>query len=147
MLLQVSFYVYRIKSKKKIIQKNFYCRKIFAANFTQNFRLKQHYYNKEFWNTIKSEEIISVKKTKNQIHGNTVKAHTQNTVVILRILAETNVYKTLKFRWPLLLTVLKCINTTSLISKLGTNLPFPFSVVLLLVLPSNFIVSVVKSSR
>ena len=49
--------------------------------------------NKEFWSTIKSGEIISVKKTKNQIHGNIVKAHTQNTyfetVVILLILVET----------------------------------------------------------
>ena len=59
----------------------------------------------------------------------------------------TNVYKTLDFCWKLLLTTLQCINTTSVISKWGAFSPCSFFIILLLVLPSNFIVSGVKSSR
>ena len=47
----------------------------------------------------------------------------------------------------LLLTILQCTNTTSVIPNYGTFSPFPFLVTLHLVLPSNFIVSGVKSSR
>ena len=61
-------------------------------------------------------------------------------------LLGTNVYKTLESCWQLLLTVLQCTNTTSVISKWGTFSPFSSLVILLLVLPSNYIVSGVKSS-
>ena len=62
-------------------------------------------------------------------------------------LLGTNVYKTLEFCWQLLLRTLKCIYTASEIPKRGTFSPFLSSVILLLVLPSNFIVSGVKSWR
>ena len=46
-----------------------------------------------------------------------------------------------------MLTILQLTNTTSVISKRGTFSPLSSLVILLLVLPSNFIVSEVKSSR
>ena len=58
-----------------------------------------------------------------------------------------NVYKTLEFCWWLLMKVIQWTNNTSVISKEGTFSPFSFFVILLLVLPSNFIVLGVKSSR
>ena len=57
-----------------------------------------------------------------------------------------SIYKTLEF-FRLLLTILQFSNVTSVISKLGTFSPFSFLVILLLVVPSNFIVSGVKSLR
>ena len=61
-------------------------------------------------------------------------------------MTETNVYKTLEFCWQLLVTTLQCINSASVISKLGTFLPFLSFIILPLMLPSNFSVSGVKSS-
>ena len=62
-------------------------------------------------------------------------------------LLGTNAYKTLESCWYFLLTILECVNTTSAISKWGTFSPFLSLVILLLVIPSNFTVSGVKSSR
>ena len=46
-----------------------------------------------------------------------------------------------------MLTILQCIDTTSVISKWGAFLPFPSLFILLLVLSSNVIVSDVESLR
>ena len=62
-------------------------------------------------------------------------------------LLGTNVYKTLEFSWSSLLPILQCINITCVISKWGTFSSFSSLVILLLVLPSNFVVSGVTSSR
>ena len=59
----------------------------------------------------------------------------------------TNVYKTLASCWWSLLAILQWTNTTSVISKWGPLSPFLSLVILFSVLPSNFIVSGVKSSR
>ena len=61
-------------------------------------------------------------------------------------LLGTNIYNTLELFWELLLKILQCTNTTSVISKRGTFLPFSSLVILLLVLLSNLIISVHKSS-
>ena len=62
-------------------------------------------------------------------------------------LLGTNIYKALEFHSQLSWTLLQCTNTTSVISKLGKFSPSLFLVILLLVLPSNFIVSGVKSLK
>ena len=56
-------------------------------------------------------------------------------------LLGTNVFKTLKSCWWSLLTILKSIDNTSATYKWGTFPPFSSLVILLLVLPSNFVVS------
>ena len=63
------------------------------------------------------------------------------------ILFETNVYKILQSCWQSLLIIPQWANTTSVISKWSTFWPLLFSVILFSVLPSNYIVSGVKSSR
>ena len=59
----------------------------------------------------------------------------------------TNVYKTLESCWQSLLTVIQRTNTTFVISRCGTFSPFLSLVISFSGLPSNFIVSVVKSAR
>ena len=46
-----------------------------------------------------------------------------------------------------MLATLQCINTISVISKWGKFSPFSYLVILLLVLPSNYMVSGVENSR
>ena len=60
-------------------------------------------------------------------------------------LLEKNVYKILKSGWYSLSTMLQWTNITSVISKWGKFLPFLSSVILLSMIPSNFIVSGFKS--
>ena len=62
-------------------------------------------------------------------------------------LLGTNVYKTLESCWYSFFTILQWTNTTSVISKWGLFSPFLSLFISLLVLPSNFIVSGVNSSR
>ena len=62
-------------------------------------------------------------------------------------LLGTNVYKTLKSCWQWLLIMLQWTNTTSVVSKCGTFSPFLSLVILFSVLPSNFTVLGVKSSK
>ena len=57
----------------------------------------------------------------------------------------TNVYMTLEFCWHLFLTILQWICATSVISKWDKFSPFSFLVKLVLVIPTNFIVSGIKS--
>ena len=58
-----------------------------------------------------------------------------------------NLYKTLESCWQSLFTILQRTNTASVISKWGTFSAILFLVILILVLPRNFIVSGIKSSR
>ena len=62
-------------------------------------------------------------------------------------LLEANFYKNFESWWSPLLTTLQWTNTTSVISKWGTFSPFSFLGILLLMLPSNVIISGVKRSR
>ena len=62
-------------------------------------------------------------------------------------LLGTNVYKTLGVLLIIIASVLQWTNTTSVISKLGTFSSFLSLVILLLVPPSDFIVSGVKRLR
>ena len=62
-------------------------------------------------------------------------------------LLGTNACKTLEFFWQSLLTILQCTNTTSVTSQSGTFSPCLSLFILLLVLPSSFINSGVKTSR
>ena len=63
----------------------------------------------------------------------------------LNNLLRINACKTLGSCWWSLLTILQWTNTTSVISKLDTFSPFLSLVILLLLPPSNFIVSGAKS--
>ena len=63
------------------------------------------------------------------------------------ILLGTNVYKIPQSCWQSLLIIPQWADTTSVISKWSTFWPFSFSVILFSVLPSNYIVSGVKSLR
>ena len=65
----------------------------------------------------------------------------------LNDLLGINIYKTLKPCWLSLLTILQWTNTTSVISKWGIFSVFLSSVIFLLMLPSNFNISGVKSLR
>ena len=49
-------------------------------------------------------------------------------------LLRTNAYKTVELCWQLLSTILQCTNITSVISRLGTFIPFSVLIDLLLVL-------------
>ena len=62
-------------------------------------------------------------------------------------LFRINLYKNLKFCWKLLSTILQWTNTNLIISKWGKFWLFLSLVTLFSVLPSNFIVSGVESSR
>ena len=58
-----------------------------------------------------------------------------------------NDYKTLEYYLQSLFTIKQWTNITLVISKWGTLSPYFSLVILLLVLPTNFIVSGVKGSR
>ena len=63
---------------------------------------------------------------------------------------HTSIYENLKlkiFEWKSLLAILKLTNTTLVASKRDSFSPFLSLVILFLVLPSNYIVSGLKSSR
>ena len=62
-------------------------------------------------------------------------------------LLGSDVFNTVQSCWWSLLIIWPCINTTSVIFKWGTILSFSFLVILLLMLPSNLLVSGVKSLR
>ena len=62
-------------------------------------------------------------------------------------LFERTTYKILEPCWYTLLTLLQCTNTTAVISKSGIFSPFSYFIILLLDLPSNFVVSGVENWR
>ena len=98
--------------------------------------------NLEFW----SADYTSIYENSELTFFENIKYLGETSINWSNDLLGTNACNTLESYWQSLWAILQEANTTSLISKWGTFLPVWFSVILIFVLPCNFIVSGVKSS-